>query len=82
MTDITIQSTNISETPKGTLVDVSIADSDDLEQTTEIIHCSVLVKCEGWWGLAAIQKAALHRIRDVIAGEIQRTGHIENQRPG
>ena len=79
--DIHIRTTRLTETPTGVIAEIVIADSDDLEVAHETISFRVAVNCMGWWGLAAIQRAALQHIRDVIGDEIQRTGDILNQRP-
>lgn len=72
-----IQETHVTEGSK--LVSLVIADSDNLEEAKEIVRIQVLTEFEHDWHLPAIQRAALHRLRDVIGDEIRRTGNILNR---
>ena len=75
-----IRSTNVSE-GTGLSVEISIADSADPDAAREAIRFRVVLPSgQAHWRLAAIQKAALQRVRDAIANELQRTTSIANQR--
>ncbi len=80
MPNPSITETDVSEAPDGTIVKITIADNPSLDDATEWIQFQVPVDCEHSWSLAAIQRLALDRIRDVISAEIQRTARIANLR--
>ncbi len=82
MPDIEIRSTTIDGTETVTRVAIFIGDNHLEELTDESLHLTVNVEHPGHWSLAAIQRAALQRIRAIVDDEIQRTTHIANQRPG
>ena len=81
MPETVIQSTRIyDETETSRTVELVIADSADPESAREYFSIRALVNCQGHWSLAAIQRATLERMRDVIGAEIQRTRDIANRR--
>ena len=63
------------------IVEIVIADSDNLEQATELLQIRVRAEALSGWPLAAIQRATLLRVRDVIAAEIQAASHRIDQIP-
>lgn len=67
-----IQKTNIIQCDDNEcLVEIFIADSKETEPPNEFISVRVLVSVDANPLVAAVQKAALHRVRDVIGAQIQ-----------
>lgn len=79
--NVTIRRSHLTDTPEGFIVELIIADSNDLETASTVLTAKVPVTCEKWWRLAAIQREVLGRLRDVVGDEILRTRRILDRQP-
>ncbi len=75
-----IINTVITEGKTGGFAEITIADSAVLEESKQWIRLRVQTPIDVGWSLAAIQRSALQKLREVIAAEILRTGNIASQR--
>jgi hypothetical protein len=78
----TIQSTKVSETPKGFFVEMTVSSSPDLETADDLVQFRVTLETDDRYPrFAKLQEVALRHARDAIETEIQRLQRAEGRKP-